>query len=117
MAGESDHVFALTTIYATKAQAMRAAQAKWDKLLRGVVEFSIMLATSREDIYPEMLVRVSGFKSVIDEQAWIISKVAHNLGGNDFTTAVELEVMLSDVEYEADEGVSGSGHNQLFYNN
>ena len=103
MAGEADNVFALTTIYATKAQAMRAAQAKWDKLQRGVAEFSIMLATGREDIYPEMPVRVSGFKSVIDEQAWIISKVTHNLGGNGFTTAVELEVMLSDVEYE-DEG-------------
>ena len=103
MAGEADNVFALTTIYATRAQAMRAAQAKWDKLQRGVAEFSIMLATGREDIYPEMPVRVSGFKSVIDEQAWIISKVTHNLGGNGFTTAVELEVMLSDVGYEAEE--------------
>ncbi|MGU9870046.1 phage late control D family protein [Kluyvera ascorbata] len=103
MAGEADNVFALTTIYATKAQAMRAAQAKWDKLQRGVAEFSIMLATGREDIYPEMPVRVSGFKSVIDEQAWIIRKVTHNLGENGFTTAVELEVMLSGVEYEADE--------------
>lgn len=103
MAGEADNVFALTTIYATKAQAMRAAQAKWDKLQRGVAEFSIMLATGREDIYPEMPVRVSGFKSVIDDQSWIISKVTHNLGGNGFTTAVELEVMLSDVEYEAEE--------------
>ncbi|XBF54844.1 hypothetical protein ABH546_17780 [Escherichia coli] len=36
MAGEADNVFALTTVYATKAQAMRAAQAKWDKLQRGV---------------------------------------------------------------------------------
>lgn len=46
--------------------------------------------------------RVSGFKRVIDDQPWIISKVTHNLGGNGFTTAVELEVMLSDVEYETD---------------
>lgn len=36
MAGEADKVLELTTIYATKAQAMRAAQAKWDKLQRGV---------------------------------------------------------------------------------
>ncbi|MFG6657485.1 phage late control D family protein, partial [Scandinavium sp. M-37] len=34
MTGESDNVFAMTTIYASKAQAMRAAQAKWDKLQR-----------------------------------------------------------------------------------
>lgn len=108
MAGEADNVFALTTIYATKAQAMRAAQAKWDKLQRGVAEFSIMLATGREDIYPEMPVRVSGFKSVIDDQSWIISKVTHNLSGNGFTTAVELEVMLSDVEYETDSDMSES---------
>lgn len=40
MAGEADNVLELTTIYATKAQAMRAAQAKWDKLQRGVAEFS-----------------------------------------------------------------------------
>ncbi|HDZ8013679.1 TPA: phage baseplate assembly protein V [Citrobacter amalonaticus] len=29
MAGEVDNVFAMVTIYASKAQAMRAAQAKW----------------------------------------------------------------------------------------
>lgn len=111
MAGESDNVFALTTIYATKAQAMRAAQAKWDKLQRGVAEFSIMLATGREDIYPEMPVRVSGFKSVIDEQAWIISKLTHNLTKGGFTTAVELEVMLSGVEYETDGDMSETNYN------
>ncbi|EMP4585820.1 phage late control D family protein [Enterobacter hormaechei] len=102
MAGESDNVFAITTIYASKAQAIRAAQAKWDKLQRGVAEFSITLATGREDIYPEMPVKVSGFKRVIDEQAWLISKVTHNLNNNGFTTGVELEVRLSDVEYEAE---------------
>ncbi|WP_249329899.1 phage tail protein, partial [Escherichia coli] len=79
MAGEADNVFALTTVYATKAQAMRAAQAKWDKLQRGVAEFSISLATGRADIYTETPVRVSGFKRVIDEQDWTITKVTHFL--------------------------------------
>lgn len=102
MAGEADNVFAMTTIYASKAQAMRAAQARWDKLQRGVAEFSITLATGREDIYPEMPVKVSGFKRVIDEQSWLISKVTHNLNDNGFTTGLELEVRLSDVEYEVD---------------
>jgi phage protein D len=53
MAGEADNVLELTTIYATKAQAMRAAQAKWDKLQRGVAEFSISLAIGRADLFPE----------------------------------------------------------------
>ncbi|EPN9542074.1 phage late control D family protein [Cronobacter malonaticus] len=103
MAGESDNVFALTTIFASKAQAMRAAQAKWDKLQRGVAEFSISLAMGRADLYPETPVRVTGFKRVIDEQSWIITKVTHSLSNGGFTTSLELEVKLSDVEYDQDE--------------
>lgn len=103
MAGEADNVFALTTVFASKAQAMRAAQAKWDKLQRGVAEFSISLATGRADLYPETPVRVTGFKRVIDEQVWIITKVTHSLSNNGYSTGLELEVKLSDVEYEATE--------------
>ncbi|QMM53122.1 phage late control D family protein [Enterobacter sp. RHB15-C17] len=103
MAGESDNVLELTTIFASKAQAMRAAQAKWDKLQRGVAEFSISLAIGRADLFPETPVAVKGFKRVIDEQAWIISRVVHNLNGNGYTTGLELEVRVSDVEYEASE--------------
>ncbi|WP_329795455.1 phage late control D family protein [Enterobacter mori] len=103
MAGESDNVLELTTIYATKAQAMRAAQAKWDKLQRGVAEFSISLAIGRADLFPETPIAVKGFKRVIDEQAWIISRVVHNLNGNGYTTGLELEVKVSDVEYESEE--------------
>ncbi|HDX8606620.1 TPA: phage late control D family protein [Klebsiella michiganensis] len=99
MVGEDDNVFALTTIYATKAQAIRAAQAKWDKLQRGVAEFSIRLATGRADLYPETPVQVSGFKRVIDEQSWTITKVMHSLSNGGFTTSLELEVRLLDVEY------------------
>ena len=103
MAGESDNVLELTTIFATKAQAMRAAQAKWDKIQRGVAEFSITLATGRADLFPETPVAVKGFKRVIDEQAWIISRVVHNLNGNGYTTGLELEVKISDVEYLAED--------------
>ncbi|EPO9621638.1 phage late control D family protein [Enterobacter kobei] len=103
MAGEADNVLVLTTIYATKAQAMRAAQAKWDKLQRGVAEFSISLAIGRADLFPETPIAVKGFKRVIDDQAWIISRVAHNLNGSGYTTGLELEVKVSDVEYESEE--------------
>lgn len=103
MVGESDNVLELTTIYATKAQAMRAAQAKWDKIQRGVAEFSITLATGRADLFPETPVAVKGFKRVIDEQAWIISRVVHSLNGSGFTTGLELEVKISDVEYDAED--------------
>ncbi|NXZ87895.1 phage late control D family protein [Serratia fonticola] len=100
LVGAEDNVFTLPTVYATQAAAMRAAQAKWEKLQRGVAEFSLSLAMGRADLVPETLVQVSGFKQVIDAQPWIVSKVVHNLSNSGFTTAVELEVLLSDVNYE-----------------
>jgi len=99
--GAEDNVFTLPTVYATQVAAMRAAQAKWEKLQRGVAEFSLSLAMGRADLVPETPVHVSGFKQVIDAQPWIVSKVVHNLSNSGFTTAVELEVLLSDVSYEA----------------
>ncbi|WP_338560704.1 phage late control D family protein [Erwinia sp. E_sp_B04_7] len=103
LAGTEDNVFTLTTVYATKAAAMRAAKAKWDKLQRGVAEFSLTLAMGRADLFPETPVRVSGFKAVIDAQPWLISKVTHSLSGSGYTTALDFEVLLSSVEYEAEE--------------
>jgi len=101
LAGSEDNVFALTTVFSSKAAAMRAAQAKWEKLQRGVAEFSITLAMGRADLFPETPVAVSGFKAVIDAQPWIISKVTHNLSGNGYTTTLNLEVLLTEVGYES----------------
>lgn len=106
LAGTEDNVFALTTVYATKAAAMRAAKAKWDKLQRGVAEFSLTLAMGRADLFPETPVKVSGFKAVIDAQPWLISKVTHSLSGSGYTTALDFEVLLSDVEYEENEDIA-----------
>ena len=103
LAGSEDSVFSITTIYSTKTAAMRAAQATWEKLQRGVAEFSITLAMGRVDLYPETPVAVRGFKSVIDAQPWIISKVVHNLSGNGYTTSLVFEVLLSNVEYEQED--------------
>lgn len=69
---------------------------------RLLAEFSISLATGRADIYTETPVKVSGFKRVIDEQDWTITKVTHFLNNSGFTTSLELEVRLSDVEYETE---------------
>ncbi|EKN6364498.1 TPA: phage late control D family protein [Yersinia enterocolitica] len=99
LAGSGDNVFAITTVYATQKAAMRAAQAKWEKLQRGVAEFSITLAMGRADLFPETPIMVSGFKSVIDQQKWIISKVTHHLNNSGYTTQLVLEVLLSDVTY------------------
>lgn len=82
----------------TGLKALLAAES-----VTGVAEFSISLATGRADIYTETPVKVSGFKRVIDEQDWTITKVTHFLNNSGFTTSLELEVRLSDVEYETED--------------
>jgi hypothetical protein len=64
MAGEADNVLELTTIYATKAQAMRAAQAKWDNSA-WCCGVSISLAFGVQ-IYFRNAGGGEGFKRVID---------------------------------------------------
>ena len=95
----------------TKKKAVKTPEARegeymvgeeWDKLQRGIAEFSIRLAMGRADLYPETPVQVKGFKRVIDEQSWTITKVMHYLSKSGFTTSLELEVKLSDVEYESE---------------
>lgn len=108
--GSEDNVFTLTTVFSSQKTAMSAAKAKWEKLQRGVAEFSLTLAMGRADLYPETPVKVSGFKSLIDAQPWLISKVTHNLGSGGYTTQLEFEVLLSDVEYQSvQEGETETG--------
>lgn len=82
---------------------MSVALTSYSRQPRRIAEFSIILATGRADIYTETPVKVSGFKRVIDEQDWTITKVTHFLNNSGFTTSLELEVRLSDVEYETED--------------
>lgn len=100
-AGQKESLLVLPEVFDSKEAAKQAAEAKWSEIQRGVVHFTFQLATGRADLYPETPVQVSGFKTVIDASAWIISKVTHNLSVKDgFTTTLELEIDISDVEYE-----------------
>ena len=51
----------------------------------------------------EAVGRERPLKRVIDEQDWTITKVTHFLNNSGFTTSLELEVRLSDVEYETED--------------
>lgn len=88
----ADNVRVLRHTYATKATATRAAKAEWERLQRGVAQFSLTLAHGRPDLYPETPVTVSGFKSEIDGEGWLVVRVAHALGGGGLTSAIELEL-------------------------
>lgn len=91
MEGAEGNVFVLRKTYQNEQAARRAAAAKWQQLQRGAASFSITLARGRAELYPEMHGTVTGFKSEIDNQDWIIAKAEHTIDNSGFTTQLELE--------------------------
>lgn len=96
IAGEDGNVFLLRTTYSSETAAQRAAAAKWQQLKRGAAEFSMTLAYGRADLYPEMHGTVSGFKTDINNQDWIIAKATHSIDDGGFKTQLELEAKIPE---------------------
>jgi uncharacterized protein len=83
----------LSRVYASEAEAKRAATAESKRAGRAPRSLDLTLALGRADIFPEQPITAEGFKAAIDAQAWLVSEANHQLdsrGG--FTTAVKLEV-------------------------
>lgn len=100
LVGSDENVLVLSRTYANKSNAERAAKEHWSRIQRGVASFSITLTMGREELFPEQPVRVSGFKPVIDTADWIITTVTNTINDSGFTTALELEVKISDLDME-----------------
>jgi phage protein D len=95
--GTDENVLVLSRTYANRRNAERAAKAAWERLQRGVASFSSGWRWG-EDLFPELPVKVSGFKQQIDEADWIITTVTNSINDNGFTTSLELEVKISDTD-------------------
>ena len=96
MEGADGNVYVMRKTFRNEEAARRAAAAKWQQLQRGAAEFSITLARGRADLYPEMHGTVSGFKSDIDAEDWVLAKVEHNIDDSGFTTRLELELKIPE---------------------
>ena len=59
-------------------------------------QLTITLARGRAELYPEMHGTVTGFKSEIDNQDWIIAKAEHTIDNSGFTTQLELEAKIPE---------------------
>ncbi|MDX7924116.1 phage late control D family protein [Aeromonas media] len=97
LVGSSENVKELRHVYASQANAMRAARAEWEKLQRGVADFQITLAMGRPELYPEQPTTVRGFKPQIDEADWLLTQVVHDLTNQGYTNRVQLEVKLEEL--------------------
>ncbi|MDQ8022199.1 MAG: phage late control D family protein [Moraxellaceae bacterium] len=89
----AESVKVLRHVYASKANADRAARAEWRRLQRGAATFSITLAHGRPELFPDLPATVEGFKNEIDAATWLISRASHHLGDGGLTTSVELELL------------------------
>lgn len=85
----------LRHVYASKASAIRAAKAMWERIQRGMATFSITLAQGNPELFPETPITVSGFKPQIDSSNWILKQVTHTLNDNGYTSSLELELQHS----------------------
>lgn len=100
LVGTDENVMVINRNYQTQAEAQRWAKHYWERIQRGVASFSIQLAKGRADLFPELPVRVNGFKSQIDEADWIITTVTNSINDSGFTTSLELEVKIDDLDME-----------------
>lgn len=95
--GSDENVKHLRHIYANQKNAERAAKANWQRLQRGVAEFTITLAMGRPELITELPITVKGFKPQIDEGKWLSTKVIHNINDNGYTSQIELEVKIDEL--------------------
>lgn len=101
--GVEGNVFVMRETFKTERAARRAAAARWSKLQRGAAEFTMTLARGRADLFPELPAVMQGFKPEIDQANWIITQVTHTIGDNGFTTALNFEVKITNLDMAGEE--------------
>lgn len=78
--------------YKSKQGAENACKRTLARVDRGKVSFSITLAQGRAEVFPEIPVKVKGFKPEIDATEWLACRVTHRIDGAGFITELELEI-------------------------
>lgn len=92
IAGSEANAKRLRPTYATADDALHAATSEWQRIQRGIAEFSITLATGDPRLYPETPISVRGFKPQIDARPWLLTEVTHDLDDSAYTTKLEMEM-------------------------
>lgn len=90
--GSSSNAKRLGRTYGSEETARRAAQNENSKQERKGARFSLDLAAGRPDLYPDRSVTVSGWKPEIDNTAWLITEVRHQLDAGGLKSALQMEL-------------------------
>lgn len=98
VAGSGDNLKELRTVYADRESALRAAESELSRLLRGTATLSYTLAYGRPELMPEQTFSLIGVKDEIDAIVWLGKSVSHSLTADSYTTSLELENQLPDID-------------------
>ena len=85
--GNGDPEMELKEIFATKEQAVSAAQAQFKRTIKSNKTFRFSIA-GRTDLFAESPIVLRGFNPKIP-QKWIMNRVEHSLSSSGFTTSVD----------------------------
>jgi phage protein D len=91
VAGRPDKVQRLKHRYPSQDEALRVANAEWQKIQRGKKTLSITLTKGKPDWITEKPVIATGIKPQIDALQWVTKKVIHQINNNGYTCSGELE--------------------------
>jgi len=105
VAGQPGNSKRLRTTYASEADARAAAVAEWQRIQRGAATLELSLAMGDPALMPQSPVAVVGFKTEIDHQDWLSTKVRHSISDAGFTSSVELETRTEEAEVEREDEV------------
>jgi uncharacterized protein len=81
----------LKKVYASKADAEKAAKSAADKAKRSAYSFTYDLAFGDPAITPNMPVQLQGWDSEIDGMKWLVGEVTTRFGAGGLVTAIKLE--------------------------
>lgn len=98
VAGGGDNLKELRHTYSGKQSALSAARSELTRLLRGTATLSYRLAHGRPDLIPELTYSLIGVKDEIDAITWLGSSVSHEYSSSGFTTSLELENQLPEMD-------------------
>ncbi len=93
-----DNLKEIRYVHRDKKTAELAAQAEFNRCKRASQKLSYTFAFGQPELIPEQEFVFTGLKPQIDDIVWLGTNVTHNLTDGGFTTSVELEVQLPNVD-------------------
>lgn len=105
VAGGEDNLKTLRYTYASEADAMRAAVAEMGRIQRATASLKLTLAMGRPELYPETPLIASGWKPEINEAAWLVVEVVHQISDSGYTSDIVSEVFGAETDFKPGAGV------------